>query len=101
MTWRLMDADLDLGQTVEWTSSANGGTRTKRGEIVEIVEPYYYPSTEWHAGKRHYGPFRVNGWPLAPTRHRRSYVVRVIPGPRSKAHYYWPRPTALKKVTNG
>lgn len=78
-----------LGSIVEWTSSSAGVTRTKRGEIVEVVMANWRPV---HRG---------DGWGI-PRRHE-SYVVRAVAFRNGawqlgSAKLYWPRVSQLKEV---
>lgn len=82
---------MKLGDKVQWTSSASGGTRTKCGEIVEVVHPGDRPSREFadlHRQGCGYG------------RDYESYVVRVKQGKteRSKPRHYWPKAEKLLLV---
>lgn len=73
-----------LGATVEWTSSANATTNTKRGKIMEVVPRGVKP--------------RMTG--ALPRKHE-SYVVQayVVGAPFPVLRYYWPRVNALRDVT--
>lgn len=72
---------------VEWTSSSGGFTKTKRGQIVEVV-----PAGSRPDGNR----VRGAGW----YRRHESYVVMVRTSPRRKPRYYWPVVSLLKAVEN-
>jgi len=66
-----------FGQTVEWTSQAQGSTKTKRGHVVQVVAAGQRPNRE------HFPDLYTSagcGW----GRKHESYVVRV--GNR----HYWP-----------
>lgn len=78
-----------LGDRVSWTSSSNGGTKTKVGRVVEVVPCMYGIST----AHREFG-LRQEALP----RDHESYVVHVSAGPKAKGKRYWPRVAALVKV---
>jgi hypothetical protein len=69
-----------VGDLVEWTSQAAGITRTKRGEIVEVIAAYK----------------RVNfgGYIRRSTRDHESYVVKA------NGRRYWPRVAHLKAAVH-
>jgi hypothetical protein len=71
---------LKVGDKVTWTSQANGCTRTKVGEVVEMV-----PASEMPISK-------VPRSTALPRNHT-SYVVRV-----PKRGLYWPRASQLNLV---
>lgn len=92
----------NLGDSVEWTSSAAGGTKTKRGIIVHILRS----GTRWldieprlrekhSAGSAYGGGYK---------RDHESYAVLVQPpasiktGKRPKPVLYWPVVLKLRKV---
>jgi hypothetical protein len=68
----------NIGETVEWTSQSAGVTKTKRGQVVQLVQP-----RAWPPGIRNSG---------APRGHL-SYVVKV------GSYLYWPRVKNLKEVS--
>lgn len=78
---------MKLGSIVEWTSSANGVTRTKRGEIVEEV-PVYRISKLHIDGLARLGP----GFFVC------AHVI-IDGKPHGPARLYWPRVSALRVVT--
>ncbi len=82
---------LKVGVEVEWTSSSNGSTKTKRGRIEVVVPKGRRPTPEQMKEADAYGIARDH----------ESYMVRV-PGktPTAKAKLYWPRVSALKPVSN-
>jgi hypothetical protein len=83
---RFMNPVLSLGDTVEWRSQAAGVTRTKRGQIVEVVPPSCRLTS------------RLKN-PGIPRDHT-SYVVRasVLDGSdnqKRRRALYWPRVNQL------
>lgn len=76
-----------VGDEVEWTSQAGGWTRTKRGEVIEVVPAESYPMK---------AP-RGSGFP----RKVESYVVRATALGRSsnaRRATYWPHASLLRPV---
>lgn len=71
---------MKIGDTVQWTSSAAGNTRTKTGEVVEVIR----------AGDRP----KMKGVGLC--RDHESYVVRAKVLNKNSWRKYWPRVSALK-----
>lgn len=91
--------EFKVGDTVKWTSSSAGSTKTKRGEIVLVVAPGSASgrkALQYIADRRatHRSAFG-GGW----ERDHVSYLV-CVPGatPKSKPILYWPRAAALKRV---
>lgn len=76
-----------LGDEVSWSSSANGSTAKKIGDVVEVI-PAGKP-----IGSSKFKTLNGGGLP----RKEESYVVcvGVKPGSRAKPKYYWPRVSAL------
>jgi hypothetical protein len=74
-----MNVTFKVGDIVEWTSQAAGCTRTKRGEVVEVVPAGCQPV-----------PMSKNRNP-GNARDHESYLVRV-----KGAGLYWPRVSALR-----
>lgn len=72
-----------IGDKVKWTSSSCGSTKTKRGEIVEVLPPGRAPGTA-----------SANRYPGMPRDHE-SYLVRAVADGRRGARVYWPRVAAL------
>ena len=72
-----------LGDKVTWTSSAAGNTRTKLGEVIEVVPARAHPSAKVDGS---------GGW-----RNHVSYIVRAIAQgtETSTRRLYWPRVAAL------
>lgn len=81
-----------LGQTVEWTSQANGCTRTKRGTIVCVVDAGRSVNAKEFPGLQ-------KGAPLGLSRQHESYIVRV-PNKSGKGAgtHYWPIVSRLSAV---
>lgn len=77
-------SDIRNGDTVEWTSSAAGTSRTKRGEVVEVVPAYEWPRSA------------IDG--AAGGRNHESYVVHAEALVRKGRRLYWPRVSALRLV---
>jgi len=77
-----------LGDEVSWSSSANGSTKKKIGNIVDVIP----------AGASVYRSKFINSLDVGniPRKHE-SYVVCVgaAPGSRAKPKYYWPRVSAI------
>lgn len=86
-----------VGDAVEWTSQAGGVQTTKQGTVIHIVPahhaPYRWPSEILNT----YSTAATDG---ARDRSHESYLV-AVPGktPRRRARLYWPRVSALVKVT--
>ena len=73
-----------IGDVVEWTSSSQGYTRTKRGRVAAILpRRTRFPAVFQHGAA--YNP--------GTSRDHESYIVLVGNRP------YWPRVAALKKVS--
>jgi len=73
-----------IGDTVEWTSQSGGYTKTKKGEVVQVVQAGHAP---WP------GQLKVGGVGFGGSRKHESYLVRV----GNKA--YWPIASKLKIAT--
>ena len=69
-----------VGDRVEWTSHAGGGTRTKRGKVIRVVPEYTVPPPM--AGAKYDGRERKG----------ESYLVEA------DGHVYHPRVNHLEKV---
>lgn len=81
-----------LGQTVEWTSQANGCTRTKRGTIVCVVDAGRSVNAKEFPGLQ-------KGAPVGMARQHESYIVRVPSRPGAgKGRHYWPLVSQLRAV---
>ncbi|NEG85064.1 hypothetical protein GQQ22_13415 [Pantoea agglomerans] len=76
-----------LGEEVSWSSSANGSTKKKIGNVVDVI-PAGKPISS--------SKFKTLSGGGLP-RKEESYVVcvDVKPGSRGKPKYYWPRVSAL------
>lgn len=75
-----------LGDKVKWTSSAGGVTRTKLGEVIEVVAPRMPPQE------------KVTD--MGRPRPHESYVVRAV-AQGTETHtrrVYWPRVVTLSLV---
>lgn len=83
----MKDAKFKIGQQVEWTSSSNGSTTTKRGKVEAVIAAKTYPTPNQRNEADAVGAYRDH----------ESYMVRV-PGKTSaaKGKLYWPRVSALK-----
>ena len=81
-----------LGQQVEWTSQANGCTRTKRGTIVRVIgsgQPF---------NAREF-PGLQKGAPTGLPRQHESYIVHVpTKTGLGKGRHYWPLVSQLRLV---
>jgi hypothetical protein len=88
-----------IGQTVEWTSQANGTTKTKRGEIVAILPERECPRMLEIFGADYHSRYRSLVDARSLSRHEESYIV-AVPGKtkRVRPRLYWPRVSALKAV---
>lgn len=77
-----------LGDEVSWSSSANGSTKKKIGDVVEVI-----PADVSIRTSKFWGELDASTVP----RKEESYIVCVGPSPGSKAKpkYYWPRVSAL------
>lgn len=78
---------MEIGDKVTWTSQAGSTTRTKIGEVIEVVPKNHHPQMKKSD----------NGMP----RNHESYVVRayaVFKGRSGQKSYrlYWPRVSKLK-----
>lgn len=85
----------ELGDVVEWVSQAHGSTKTKRGNVVEVVGPFKKPDRDRFV--------RLNK--EGGTRDHESYVVAVHTSKRGGSwvshvtpKIYWPRANALHIV---
>lgn len=77
---------MKIGDRVEWTSQSAGVTRTKIGEIVDVVPAGTIPQ------KRS----AINpGF----SRNHESYIVRAEAEGRKGTRVYWPRVSGLKLIT--
>lgn len=74
-----------VGDTVEWTSQAQGSTTKKRGVVAEVVEKGKRPNRI-----RFVALYKSSGCGLG--RDHESYVVMVGNKP------YWPRANALRNI---
>jgi hypothetical protein len=74
-------ASFAVGDVVTWSSSAGGGTKRKRGKVVEVVAPGKWPKTRSARGERYYG-MRKHTW----------YVVDV------DGEIYYPRTATLRRA---
>lgn len=77
----LLPIPFGLGVIVEWTSSSAGTTKTKRGEIVQVVHKWTKPDFA-----------RFPSLIGAGTRDHESYVIKV------GSTLYYPRVSALRSV---
>lgn len=85
---------IKLKDTVRWTSSANGVTTEKRGEVVAIVQPNQRPFEKVTRKLQEECTPRFDG----TIRDHRAYLVRVPRGDGRKDFLYFPRVTTLEVV---
>lgn len=91
-----MNKQFSVGQTVQWTSSASGSTKTKRGTVVAVV-----PADKRGLrvrdllGDELLG-YSINGLDCILYRKHESYVVAVTDKPGCMPRLYWPRTSALQ-----
>jgi hypothetical protein len=78
------EATFAVGDLVTWSSSAGGGTKRKRGRVIEVVAPGKFPKTRTARGHRYYGT-RKHAW----------YVVDV------DGEIYYPRAVGLRRAKGG
>lgn len=82
-------ADFTLGQEVEWTSSSNGTTKTKQGQVEAVIP----------AGAKLTHEQGHEADAFGRPRDHTSYLVRVpAKTPAGKGKLYWPRTAALRPV---
>lgn len=77
--------NFNVGSKVKWTSQAKGFTKTKEGEIVQVVPPNERPDRE-----RFGDLYKHSGCGFGRT--ETSYVVRV------KRKHYWPVASKLERA---
>lgn len=82
---KIWPGQFKIGDEVEWSTQANGYTRTKRGEVVAVVEAFHVPLREHKIDRP------------GLSREHESYIVRVR-GQRTRN--YWPRVSGLRKAKN-
>jgi len=84
---------MKLGNTVQWTSQAQGTAKTKTGVIVGVVAAKKMPDRIRFASL-------YTGAGCGYRRDHESYVVRVDVGkqPGKTFKHYWPRVSALAEV---
>ena len=94
-----MSAKFQLGQRVLWTSSANGTTKEKRGEIVAVIAPRQAPYQHEIYGGDFHARYKSLVDSRSLTRKEESYLI-AVPGKtkRARPRLYWPRVSALKAV---
>jgi len=84
---------MKLGDTVTWTSQAQGNVKTKTGVVVEVLLAGKMPDR---------GRFLslYKGAGCGSPRNHESYVVMADVGkkPGKTFRHYWPRVSALKEV---
>ena len=78
----------NLGDVVTWRSQARGSFRRKKGVVVHIVPPKHMPFPY----PKHYGG--------GDCRDHESYVVDCNESANRKPNTYWPRVSALTKVSD-
>lgn len=95
---------LKKGTTVEWSSSAAGYTKTKRGEVVATVPPGQSPQFYAQVAELETGARRLTC--LGGARSGLSYIVVVRVPPKNvgqiecKPQLYWPRTSKLRVVAD-
>ncbi len=84
---------IQLGTMVKWSSQAQASTKTKTGEVVEVVQAGSRPD-------RALFPDLYRGAGVGMGRDHESYVVRVDVGkkPGKTFRHYWPRANALEAL---
>jgi hypothetical protein len=83
-----------VGDKVKWTSSSNGSSKTKVGEVLVIIPPLSRPyqvmykfSPQWQTK---YHNVSVPGHGILPRNHE-SYVIAVsAKTSKGKLKLYWP-----------
>ena len=81
-----------LGDKVTWTSQAGGNTRTKFGEVVEVVPIGGYPD-------RTLFKTLYRGGEVGHSRSHETYCVKAkVEGSTRSAKIYWPLVTKLHLV---
>lgn len=85
---------IKLNSIVEWSSSANGTTSRKRGQVVAIVQPGDSPVDKVTTKLAKDCICRFDG----QVRDHRSYLVRVARGEGKKDYLYFPRVNTLSVV---
>ena len=81
--------DFCTGDEVEWSSQAGGSHVTKRGIVVQVVDPEGLPNVV------RYKDLASTG--IGSPRRHKSYVVEVVIGKKiTSVRHYWPRVSALK-----
>lgn len=81
--------DFDIGDEVEWTSSSNGTTKKKQGVVEAVIPKGSRPTPKQCKEADAYGYGRDH----------ESYVVRCGKTDKCNGKLYWPRASALTKVT--
>jgi hypothetical protein len=82
-----------VGDRVEWVSQSQGYTKSKSGEVVEVVPAGHTPATKYSDLYRGAGP--------GNSRRHESYVVavrKVTRLPRASVKHYWPIVSKLTLV---
>lgn len=95
-----MSEQYQIGETVEWSSSAAGTTKQKRGVIVAVVPADYIKMTVLLLGADYASRYSIQfDGHTCLYRFKESYLVAVpTKSGRGKAKLYWPRTSALRKV---
>lgn len=96
-----MSDNINIGDSVEWTSSAAGTTKTKRGKVVAIVPAKGLASVvtffcqDW---RERYSASGLNSLSFFGRGHE-SYLIAVpTKTGRGRQCLYWPRTSQLRKV---
>lgn len=108
------DRKFAIGQLVEWTSSAAGTTKTKRGKVVAVVPAqvsgggwlhlFDLLGNDWKVkhGLMFTGENLARGVAIYPRNHESYFVSvdsNVLPNTyKRKPTLYWPRTSQLRKV---
>jgi len=91
-----MNQKFAVGDRVEWTSSSGGSTVTKRGVVIEVIQPGREPGfLRWHCGRgrseESYAIGEVEAERWSTSRQERVFVKQSQP--------YWPAANKLRLVS--
>jgi hypothetical protein len=81
------------GDQVTWTSQAAGSSKTKTGEVVEVVAKGSRPNRDMFLSL-----YRSNG--VGFSRNHESYVV-MVKNKKFGVKFYWPMVKNLRSVATG
>lgn len=94
-----MSEQYQIGQTVEWSSQANGTRKQKRGVVVAVVPRDRTPRTVIPTSPAIPQSYKLILDTRSGSRNHESYIVAVpSKSGRGKVQLYWPRTSALRKV---